>query len=67
MHGWLLIKIWSKMHEQVCHADARYPSVGKRWKGALKKVEEHHFAERGLSSGRATCRFVNRYTAHRWL
>jgi len=66
-HGWLLMKIWGHMHEQVCHADPRYPRAGRRWQAALRRFEEHHHAERGLSSGRATVRFVNQYSVHRWM
>jgi hypothetical protein len=66
-HGWLLGKIWAYMHEKVCHVDPRYPNVAGRWQTALRRFEEHHRAERGLKSGRATVRFVNQYSAHRWM
>lgn len=64
---WFLIRIWQFLHRRVCHSDDRYPNVRRRWLRAMQRFDDHHFAERGLRHGRATARFVNRYTAHRWM
>jgi hypothetical protein len=74
-HGWLLSKIWAYMHVRTCHAydDMQrgrwrdYPNKDQRWRSALRRFEQHHMADRGLRLSRASVRFVNRYTAHRWM
>lgn len=67
-HGWLLAKIWYYMHFRVYHNERNiYPGTARRWERPLRRFEEHHMAERGLRTGRTTARFVNRYTAHRWM
>lgn len=74
-HSWLLTKIWTYMHVKTFHAYEgmrrgnwrKYPNKDQRWRRALHRFEEHHMAERGLRYDRATARFVNRYTAHRWM
>lgn len=74
-HGWLLVKIWTYMHVKTYHAYdgmrrgswRKYPNKDRRWYRALYRFEERHMAERGLRRGTATARFVNRYTAHRFM
>jgi hypothetical protein len=64
---WFLIRTWQFLHRRVSHSDDRYPNVRRRWLRAMQRFNDHHFAERGLRYRRTTARFVNRYTAHRWM
>lgn len=64
--GWFLIRVWQFLHSRVCHND-RAPRAGVRWQRALTRFEDRHLADRGRRTKRATARFLNRYTAHRWL
>lgn len=67
-HGWLLGKIWNYMHQQVCHTAYmpaarrnRYPVAARRWKKAYESFERHHMPMHG------SVRFLNKFTAHRWM
>lgn len=66
-HGWLLGRIWSYMHRQTSHSKLdrqnRPVASARRWVKAVRRFEDRHLARRG----RASARFLNEYTAHRWL
>lgn len=55
-----LIKCWQFLHHKVCHSDNKV--LRRRWEPALNRLES-----RLLGSDRASMRFANKYTAHRWL
>lgn len=55
-----LIRIWQRLHYLSSHAPA---AVEIRNLAAMIKFENRHLAR----SGKGTCRFINKYTAHRWL
>jgi len=54
-----LIKIWQHLHYLSSHSPV---SVAVRHRNAARRFEAHHLANR-----RGSPRFVNKYTAHRWL
>lgn len=56
-----LIRIWQELHHHTGHSNA---VMRKRWLTANKRFEAHHMP---YAWGRSTCRFVNEYTAHRWM
>lgn len=56
-----LINIFSYLHDYASHG---VKSMYKRWKPAERRFEQRHMP---YVWGRSTCRFVNKYTAHRWI
>lgn len=57
-----LIKIFGYLHGYASHG---VKSMYKRWKPAERRFMNQHMADAGRR--RNTCRFVNEYTAHRWM
>ena len=57
-----LIRTWQVLHHNACHSVI---AVEKKWRAAYQRFEDHHMGSRGL--GRSTTRFLNEYTAHRWM
>lgn len=55
-----LIKCWQYLHHRACHSDI--DSVSRKYKPALMRLEARLHGSR-----RASVRFANKYTAHRWL
>ena len=53
-------KQFSKLHYLACHAPA---PVTKRWKKAYWEFERKHLA----NNGKASIRFINKWTCHAWL
>ena len=54
-----LISIWQNLHQYTSHSNR---TMRNRWKAANKRFDRMHFG-----SLRGTCRFLNEYTAHRWM
>lgn len=57
-----LIGIWQNLHHYTCHSNR---VMKKRWQSAANRFDANHLGERG--GRRSTCRFLNEYTAHKWL
>ena len=57
-----LIKIFGYLHGYAGHG---VEVMQKRWKAAERRFMNRHMADAGVR--RNTCRFVNEYTAHRWM
>jgi hypothetical protein len=57
-----LIKIFGYLHGYASHGTK---AMYKRWKSAERRFMNRHMADAG--GHRNTCRFVNEYTAHRWM
>jgi len=57
-----LIKIFGYLHGYASHGTK---AMSKRWRTAERRFMNSHMAEAGRH--RNTCRFVNEYTAHRWM
>lgn len=57
-----LINIFGYIHSYAGHG---VEVMRKRWKAAERRFRNHHMADAGVR--RNTCRFVNEYTAHRWM
>lgn len=55
-----LIHCWQFLHDKVCHSDNKM--LQRRWRPALTRLEKRLFG-----SHRASVRFANKHTAHRWL
>ena len=55
-----LIRIFQNLHH---YADHSIPAMNKRWKPAARRFERHYLA----AGGNGSCRFLNEYTAHRWM
>jgi hypothetical protein len=55
-----IVKQFGKLHYLACHAPE---PVAKKWKSAYNQFEKKYFA----SSGNASMRFLNTWTAHSWL
>lgn len=55
-----IAKQFQKLHYLACHAPKL---VAKRYKSAYTLFENKHFARKG----KASMRFLNRYTCHSWL
>jgi len=53
-------KQFRKLHYLACHAPE---PVAKKWKSAYNLFDRKHFA----SGGKASMRFLNKWTAHSWL
>ena len=51
---------FSKLHYLACHAPA---PVQKRWHGAYREFMNRHFGDRG----KASVRYLNKWSAHSWL
>lgn len=51
---------FSKLHYLACHAPL---PIKKKWKKAYDNFQAKHFATRG----KASIRFLNEHTCHRWL
>lgn len=56
-----IIKCWQFLHHKVCHGGDN-KAMQRRWEPALTRLEA-----RLLGSDRASIRFANKHTAHRWL
>ena len=56
-----LINIFGYIHGYAGHG---IEIMRKRWKAAERRFERHHMP---YAWGRSTGRFVNEYTAHRWM
>ena len=57
-----LVKIFGYLHGYSSHGVA---AMSKRWRSAERRFMNRHMANAGGS--RNTCRFVNEYTAHKWM
>ena len=57
-----LINIFGYLHGYASHGTK---AMYKRWKPAERRFMNRHMADAG--GQRNTCRFVNEYTAHRWM
>ena len=55
-----LINIFGYIHGYAGHG---IEVMQKRWKAAEQRFKRHHFA----AGGNGSCRFLNTYTAHRWM
>jgi len=55
-----ITKQFQKLHYLACHAPK---PVAKKWKSAYNLFHSKHFA----SKGKASMRFLNKWTAHSWL
>lgn len=55
-----IIHCWQFLHEKVCHSDNRV--LKRRYGPALRRLEARLFG-----SDRASMRFANKHTAHRWM
>ena len=53
-------KQFQKLHYLACHAPE---PIAKKWKSAYNQFENKHFA----SKGKASMRFLNKWTAHSWM
>ena len=56
-----MINIFGYIHSYASHG---VKSMYKRWKPAERRFEQRHMP---YVWGRSTCRFVNKYTAHKWM
>lgn len=57
-----LINIFGYLHGYASHGTK---AMYKRWKPAERRFMNRHMADAG--GRRNTCRFVNEYTAHKWM
>jgi len=57
-----LIKIWQHLHYLSSHAPA---NVEIRYRAAATRFDTRHFAGNKRNNG--STRFLNKYTAHRWM
>ena len=55
-----LFRIFSKLHYLGCHAPE---PVQKKWRIVYNKFQAKYFA----TKGKASVRYLNTYTAHKWL
>ena len=63
--GWgfnkrVLGKQFSRLHYLACHAPE---PVAKKWQKAYNNFQNKHFA----TKGKASIRYLNKYSAHSWL
>jgi hypothetical protein len=58
-HRRFLLKRFQTVHQQYCHVDI--PTVRRRWKQA------HIRMQLSFGSDRASSRYLQKNTAHRWL
>ena len=63
--GWgfnkqVLGRIFSQLHYLACHAPT---PIRQRWRPAYKRFCERYLAQKG----KASMRYLNKYTAHSWL
>jgi hypothetical protein len=52
-------KIFMYLHTKSCHSN---PVIQKRWQQAALRFEQHH-----MPTDRGNTRWINKYTAHRFL
>ena len=55
-----IVKQFQRLHYLACHAPE---PIAKKWKSAYNQFDKKYFA----SGGKASMRFLNKWTAHSWL